>query len=60
MNVAATLPFVGVQVDNTVLYTALAALIITIAVAVIWRSIGKGALVAIILLGVIVYLAMHR
>lgn len=60
MNVAATLPFVGIEISDAILYAAIVALGITIAIAIIWKSMGKGALIALILLGVIAYLAMNR
>lgn len=59
MNIAAELPFVGV-VDDGVLYAALAALIVTVALAILWKSVGKGALIAIAFLILIVFFAMNR
>lgn len=60
MNVGLTVPVLGVEVDNTIFYAALVALLVTGALSIVWKSIGKGALVAILFLAVIIYLAMNR
>jgi hypothetical protein len=61
MNVALELPFIGpLDIDPQMLGLAIAAIIITIALSVIWRSIGKGALVAILFLIGLVLFAMTR
>lgn len=60
MNLAVTIPFADIQVADGLFYTALAALILTVAVAMIWKGLSKGAVLAIILVAAVIYIAVGR